>query len=409
MLAEVRKFGLFLVLAHQYFEQLDEDIIAAALNNCQIKAVFGGLSVTNARRMAEELFIGKLDPKKIKASIYQTKFWPEYRRDKAYGKSSSSGSATARMESTASASFSGLAAGESFYTADNWFGSACAGRHQRNDQLRDPRRRPAAATATCIATPPASPKSISRFSFLSPSRSCPACSTTAGRAIDRTDRCPEEPVSAPLLHPDPPAGNPAHAGAVRGTGDDVQLFAQESRLVHPASAREAERFAGREVDRLLVEQEAALLQNIGSAVAAEDSPAEEPSEVSTPAQEPREPRKPIWDRAGSSSNRGKPTRESPATKTQRKRGPRPDVANHTKVAALVRRYDDDWVLDENLIEICEALDQQRVPIPKTWPSRTDGKSHTWSRAVQNYPAWSSRPSKTAARLLPDRRSEQTSR
>ena len=59
MLAEVRKFGLFLVLAHQYFEQLDEDITSAALNNCQIKAVFGGLSVGNARRMAEELFIGK--------------------------------------------------------------------------------------------------------------------------------------------------------------------------------------------------------------------------------------------------------------------------------------------------------------------------------------------------------------
>ena len=44
MLAEVRKFGLFLVLAHQYFEQLDEDITAAALNNCQIKAVFGAVS-----------------------------------------------------------------------------------------------------------------------------------------------------------------------------------------------------------------------------------------------------------------------------------------------------------------------------------------------------------------------------
>jgi len=26
-----------------------------------------------------------------------------------------------------------------------------------------------------------------------------------------------------------------------------------------------------------------------------------------------------------------------------------------------------------------------VPIPKTWPSRADGKSHTWSRAFQNYP------------------------
>src|SRR5579883_3211149 len=90
MLAEVRKFGLFLVLAHQYFEQLDQTVTAAALNNCGIKAVFGGLSVPNARMMAEELFIGKLDPQKVKVCIYQTKFWPEYRRDKVYGKGSSS-------------------------------------------------------------------------------------------------------------------------------------------------------------------------------------------------------------------------------------------------------------------------------------------------------------------------------
>src|ERR1017187_5879545 len=123
MLAEVRKRGLFLVLAHQYFEQLDEDVTAAALNNCGIKAVFGGLSVANARLMAEELFIGKLDPQKIKACIYQTKFWPEYRRDKVYGKGSSTGSSHGTSSGTASASFSGLASGQSFYTPDNWFGS----------------------------------------------------------------------------------------------------------------------------------------------------------------------------------------------------------------------------------------------------------------------------------------------
>jgi hypothetical protein len=70
MLAQIRKRGLFLVLAHQYFEQLDEEIIAAALNNCGIKAVFGGLSASNVRLMAEELFIGKLDPKKVKLIFY---------------------------------------------------------------------------------------------------------------------------------------------------------------------------------------------------------------------------------------------------------------------------------------------------------------------------------------------------
>ena len=84
MLDEVRKFGLFLILAHQRFGQIDPNLIDAILTNCKIKAIFGGLRVDDARRMAEELFIAKLDLKKIKAAIYQTKFYPEYRRDKVY-------------------------------------------------------------------------------------------------------------------------------------------------------------------------------------------------------------------------------------------------------------------------------------------------------------------------------------
>ena len=43
MLDQIRKFGIFLTLAHQRFGQLDEDIIDAVLTNCKIKAVFGGL------------------------------------------------------------------------------------------------------------------------------------------------------------------------------------------------------------------------------------------------------------------------------------------------------------------------------------------------------------------------------
>src|SRR5205823_8481437 len=84
MLDQVRKFGLFLVMAHQRFGQLDQNLIDAVLTNCGIKAVFGGLPVESARIMAQEMFIRELDPKKIKVAVYQTKFWPEYRRDKVY-------------------------------------------------------------------------------------------------------------------------------------------------------------------------------------------------------------------------------------------------------------------------------------------------------------------------------------
>lgn len=119
MLDEVRKFGLFCVLAHQRFGQLDENLIDAVLTNCRIKAVFGGLPIESARRMAEELFIGKLDPLKIKAAIYQTKFWPTYSRDKIRMRSSSWGHSIGRGENVGTATMAGSASGE-FFTGDDW-------------------------------------------------------------------------------------------------------------------------------------------------------------------------------------------------------------------------------------------------------------------------------------------------
>jgi hypothetical protein len=133
MLDEVRKFGLFLVLSHQRFGQLNEYIEDAVLTNCRIKTVFGGLRTDDARRMAEELFIGKVDPKKIKVAIYQTKHWYKYTRDKVYSKSVShsetdgygsgrgsgagSGSATAAMTGQTT-----LPPSDDFFTGFNWFG-----------------------------------------------------------------------------------------------------------------------------------------------------------------------------------------------------------------------------------------------------------------------------------------------
>ena len=45
MLDQVRKLGLFMVLAHQRFGQVDENLVETVLTNCGIKVVFGGLSV----------------------------------------------------------------------------------------------------------------------------------------------------------------------------------------------------------------------------------------------------------------------------------------------------------------------------------------------------------------------------
>lgn len=129
MLDQVRKFGLFLTLAHQRFGQLDPNIIDAVLTNCRIKAVFGGLPYESAKLMAQELFIRELDPKKIKVAIYQTKFWPEYRRDKVYSRSSSRGGSSGHSESQSSGSSTGMSTGvssgmsheASYFMPDQWF------------------------------------------------------------------------------------------------------------------------------------------------------------------------------------------------------------------------------------------------------------------------------------------------
>jgi hypothetical protein len=107
MLDEVRKFGLFLNLSHQRFRQLNEDIEDAILANCRIKTVFGGLRSEDAERMAKELFIGQLDPKKIKAAIYQTKHWYRYTRDKVYGRSTSYGEGEGESSGSGSSKASG--------------------------------------------------------------------------------------------------------------------------------------------------------------------------------------------------------------------------------------------------------------------------------------------------------------
>jgi TraM recognition site of TraD and TraG len=126
MLDQVRKFGLFLVMAHQRFGQLHENLIDSVLTNCGIKAVFGGLPVESARVMAQEMFIRDLDPTKVKLAIYQTKFWPKYTRDKVYTSSSSHSSGTSSGESTGHGYGYSTTTGE-FYRPGDWFSSTPVG------------------------------------------------------------------------------------------------------------------------------------------------------------------------------------------------------------------------------------------------------------------------------------------
>lgn len=125
MLDQVRKFGLFSVLSHQRFGQLDENITDAVLTNCRIKAVFGGLTAPSARVMAEEMFIRKLDPKKIKVAIYQTKFWPKEETRQVRTRSTSHTSSSGWSEAS-SVGFSSAASSGEFFGPDQWFTSGAA-------------------------------------------------------------------------------------------------------------------------------------------------------------------------------------------------------------------------------------------------------------------------------------------
>jgi hypothetical protein len=122
MLDQVRKFGLYVTLAHQRFGQLDDDITDAVLTNCRVKAVFGGLPTRSARLMAEELFIGELDATKVKAAIYQTKFWPLYHRDRVYTKGRSQASSSSSSDTATTASSISTSSGEAF-SGQDWLGA----------------------------------------------------------------------------------------------------------------------------------------------------------------------------------------------------------------------------------------------------------------------------------------------
>jgi hypothetical protein len=120
MLDQIRKFGVFAVLSHQRFGHLDENITDAVLTNCRIKAVFGGLPIESAKLMAQELFIGELDPKKVKIAIHQTKFWPEYRRDKVYSRGTTHSISSGSSTGSAATSLSGVATAQMFLGDQGW-------------------------------------------------------------------------------------------------------------------------------------------------------------------------------------------------------------------------------------------------------------------------------------------------
>jgi hypothetical protein len=382
MLAEVRKFGLFLVLAHQYLEQLDEKLMAAVLTNCQIKAVFGGLNAPSARMMAEEIFIRKLDPRKLKVAIYQTKFWPKEETRQVHTRSTSHSSATGQNESSAAISSISHGTGE-FFGADQWFGSPTSFGRSTAD----------ASGSTSMSGSGSSSSegfgegsSVADIPVFVP---VPFQELSSIQYYSLDEQLTEFTAALKEQY--------ARHCFVKLPGDDAepmlvpkveQFYIAESHLLAYINRLFLKNNAlpAPVVDRLLIEQETAFIQaarsRFGASHPAESGRAEHgDSELSDMVGD-----SPIWKRV--SRPQEVPTNERLIETTipptaRRKPGPKPDLSNHAKVAAIVAKHGDCWDSDENLPEVCEELDSAGIPPSTEWAT-LKLPALSWGRACQLY-------------------------
>lgn len=98
-----RKFGLHLILAHQYLAQLkekDPEVYFSTMANARTKVVFGGMIDEDLDVMAKELFTGELNPDEVKKELWQTKFRPVETTRVIVSNSESSGGSSSHSEVT---------------------------------------------------------------------------------------------------------------------------------------------------------------------------------------------------------------------------------------------------------------------------------------------------------------------
>ena len=336
--------------------------------------------------MAEELFIGKLDPKKVKVCVYQTKFWPEYRRDKVYGKGSSTGSSYGSTETTNTAAFSGSTTGQSFYTPDSWFGTTMPG---SSSELSSSGSTTTSGSASSSSDSYATSESevdipiffpvpfqeLSSIQYYSVEEQLTELASALKLQFQRhcfiqIRQQETQPMLVPFVEP-------VVTFTYNRTNLDWYINRQHERQKALPAA---------EIDRLLQEQETALLQAAANAVPAPDITL--PTALPEGEQQPTEPPKTsIWNRGGSPTKAASGT-DSPVSvpiPLPRKRGPKPDVESHDKVVRILSAYGENWTTDASLQELCSELDEQGVPVPKTWATRRDGSARSWNRARQYYP------------------------
>lgn len=77
---------------------------------------------------------------------------------------------------------------------------------------------------------------------------------------------------------------------------------------------------------------------------------------------------------GSSGVDGAPVAEAQGVATGRKRGPKPNLQMVGRVAEIVARVAPDRDLRGKLDDVCEALDEGGIPVPRGWPQNHQCRS-----------------------------------
>jgi len=115
MLDQVRKGGLHMVLAHQHLGHLvdNQRLLQSILTNARIRAVFGGLSYTDASLLANEMFLPDLNTRQIKKAYYHTIHLFEEQTRIIRSHSTGHGHSTSKASNTGTGTGSSLGSGVS--------------------------------------------------------------------------------------------------------------------------------------------------------------------------------------------------------------------------------------------------------------------------------------------------------
>ena len=409
MLDQVRKGGLHIVLAHQHLGHFADNpkLKKSVFTNARLRAVFGGLDYEDACVVGNEMFLPDLNTRQLKKAYYHTIHVYEAQTRTIRSHSSSHGSSLSTSTSSGSGSSFGSSSGSGIgdsagqanmmpmtgagLGSEGWFTESAGLSSFSSDSSSQSSSDFASESEGHSETDSESfGETVVPVWVPIPTQELTTESEwTREEKLSKVAQLLKEQMQQHcFIKLDTEKTQPLLVPFVKDYGLSEKALLEYQQEVYKAQGA----LPAADVDRLLKESHEKFLSAAAQTINIDPGEAEEPTapkpEVSVPAtgKSAVQP-KSIWNRSDTAAN---PTPTGPPStsglqSSPRKRGPKPDVENHAKVVNIVSSYGEHWTLDDNLREVCDTLDQQNVPIPKTWPVRLDGRSRSWSRAFENYP------------------------